>query len=171
MFPSIFFFFFYCFVLLQFSDVFFSQRILSGGRTFCVFAPESGTKNTFLKNATRREEKRLRLIFFIVSLPVFFFSICFQGLFCVYSTFHSHPLQQSLPFSKLPWNPSTRSPRRLKTNHACSGKKKNKKKKTFHELTIAFKSGDEAPPFQWLTYSNHSFCQTTGTVRKASVSY
>lgn len=87
--------------------------------------PRVALKIHFIKRHQERREETEANLFHSLSSSFFlvFFSICFQGLFCVYSTFHSHLLQQPLPFSKLPWNPSTRSPRRLKTKHAGSGKK------------------------------------------------
>lgn len=87
--------------------------------------PRVALKIHFIKRHQERREETEANLFHSLSSSffLFFFSICFQGLFCVYSTFHSHLLQQPLPFSKLPWNPSTRSPRRLKTKHAGSGKK------------------------------------------------
>lgn len=114
--------FFFRFVLLLFSDVFFSFQVEE--HLVCSL-PRVALKIHFIKRHQERREETEANLFHSLSSSffLFFFPICFQGLFCVYSTFHSHLLQQPLPFSKLPWNPSTRSPRRLKTKHAGSGKK------------------------------------------------
>lgn len=122
--------------------------------------PRVALKIHFIKRHQERREETEANLFHSLSSSffLFFFSICFQGLFCVYSTFHSHLLQQPLPFSKLPWNPSTRSPRRLKT-------------KPFMGSQSLLRVATRRLPFRWMTYSNRSHCQTTGTIRKASVSY
>lgn len=146
--------FFFRFVLLLFSDVFFSFQVEE--HLVCSL-PRVALKIHFIKRHQERREETEANLFHSLSSS-FFFSICFQGLFCVYSTFHSHLLQQPLPFSKLPWNPSTRSPRRLKT-------------KPFMGSQSLLRVATRRLPFRWMTYSNRSHCQTTGTIRKASVSY
>lgn len=45
------------------------------------------------------------------------------------------------------------------------------KKKPFMGSQSLLRVGTRCLPFQWLTYSNCSLCQKTGTIRKASVSY
>lgn len=118
--------------------------------------PKNGAKNTF-QNDTRAPLP-VRLIFSIVSLPVFFSSIfCFSCVLCLFVPFanfggicYEGPSHIRVAREAIPPPPS---PRRLKTTAMIW--------KTFHGLTIAInKCSSAADLFKSL------LPWTTGTIRR-----
>lgn len=157
--------FFFRFVLLLFSDVFFSFQVEE--HLVCSL-PRVALKIHFIKrHQERREETEANLFH---SLSSSFFVVFFFHLFSGFVLCLQHISQSSSPTAP-PFFQVAMEPIHTFSPSAENKTRRFWKKKPFMGSQSLLRVATRRLPFRWMTYSNRSHCQTTGTIRKASVSY